>query len=245
MSGGGAAIRTVDLGKRYFRTSLAVPSRPLERLRFSPDAEPFWAFRHLDFEVRRGEVLGVVGPNGAGKSTLLRVLARITRPNEGFAELHGSVGTVLSVATGFHPEMTGRENVYLSAALLGMPPSEASAAFDEIVEDAGVPDWIDTPLKRYSTGMRVRLGFSIAARIPNDIVLVDEALAVGDESFRRQAIRTLIGRADHGAAVLLVGHQLALLEEACQRVLWLDEGRLRALGEAGEVLAAYRSATSA
>ena len=239
------AIRTCDLGKRYWKTPTGRPAPPLERLRQAGQATACWAFRHVAFEVGVGDVFGVIGANGAGKSTLLRVLARVTPPNEGWAEMRGTVGTLLAVGAGFHPEMTGRENVLLNAALLGMSRRDVRGGFDAIVSMAAVEDSIDVPVKRYSSGMKVRLGFAVAAQLRNDIILIDEVLALGDESFRRQAVGTLLRSAAEGRTVVLVSHELELIEETCRRAAWLDDGKLQAIGAASEVVGAYRASVRA
>jgi lipopolysaccharide transport system ATP-binding protein len=191
-------IEVENLGKRYFRRPQERRSGYVtlrERLassfnfgRQSPKEDAFWALRHVNLRIEEGEVLGVIGPNGAGKSTLLKLLSRITEPTEGSFTLGGRVASLLEVGTGFHPELSGRENVFLSGAVLGMKRHEIRNHFEEIVDFAGVEDFIDMPVKRYSSGMRVRLGFAVAAHLPADILLVDEVLAVGDATFQRKCL---------------------------------------------------------
>jgi len=193
----------------------------------TPHSSPFlWALRDVSFEVKRGEVLGVIGRNGAGKSTLLKILTRITEPTEGRAELHGRVGSLLEVGTGFHPELTGRENVYLSGAILGMLRKEIDRKFDEIVDFSGVEKYIDTPVKRYSSGMRVRLGFAVAAHLEPEILLIDEVLAVGDAEFQKKCLGKMGDVAKEGRTVLFVSHNMVAIRNLCPRTLLLDNGGL-------------------
>lgn len=202
--------------------------------------EWFWALRDVTFEVAPGEVVGLVGRNGAGKSTLLRILARVTTPTSGTALLRGRVGSLLEVGTGFHPELTGRENVYLSGAILGMRREDIDRLFSTIVEFAEVGQFIDTPVKRYSSGMFVRLAFAVAAHLESDILLVDEVLAVGDARFQQQCLRRMEAAAhDRGRTVVLVSHNMSAIANTCDRALWLDEGIVRSDGAAGTVVDEY------
>jgi len=202
-----------------------------------------WALRDLDLEVSEGDLLGIVGPNGAGKSTLLKLLSRITAPTSGRGEVYGRVGSLLEVGTGFNWELTGRENVYLNGMILGMTKREIASRFDEIVAFSGTGAFIDTPIKRYSSGMVARLGFAVAAHLETDILVVDEVLAVGDVAFQRKCLermRTLAGQ--QGKSVLFVSHNAESVIDLCSRAIWLDEGRLKAAGDPRTVLQAYLGA---
>lgn len=198
-----------------------------------------WALRDVSFDVRRGESVGLLGDNGAGKTTLLRILARITRPTAGWAELHGSVGAVLEVGAGCHDELTGRENIFLDGALLGLREHQVREKFDAIVEFSGLGDAIDTPYKWYSSGMRTRLGFSIAVHLESDILLIDEALAVGDTGFRRRSAERLRQLIASDRTVIFTGHQLSTMEHVCDRVVWLERGQIRAIGEPRALIDEY------
>jgi len=201
-----------------------------------------WAIRDVSFEVRRGEVVGLIGRNGAGKTTLLKLLARITRPTEGNAEIHGRVGSLLEVGTGFHPELTGRENIFLSGAILGMSRAEIYRKFDEIVAFAEVERFIDTPLKHYSSGMQMRLAFAVAAHLEPEILLVDEVLAVGDLAFQKKCLGKMQEVSQSGRTIVFVSHQMNQIRRLCERVMWLDAGEIRQSGAVPEVLAAYETA---
>src|SRR5687768_6821095 len=201
--------------------------------------QTFWALKEVSFEVKKGEVLGVIGRNGAGKSTLLKILSRITPPTSGRAEIHGRIGSLLEVGTGFHGELTGRENVYLSGAILGMRRVEIARRFDEIVAFAEVERFLDTPVKRYSTGMYLRLAFAVAAHLEPEVLLVDEVLAVGDAKFQRKCLGRIRDDARHGRTVLFVSHSMAAVGQLCGRALWLDDGRIRLDGPAQTVVEAY------
>src|SRR5213082_132921 len=216
---------------------------PMSFLRRS-HPETFWALKEVSLDVREGEVLGLIGRNGAGKTTLLKILSRITRPTEGWAEIHGRVGSLLEVATGFHPELTGRENTFLSGAILGMSKAEIARKFDEIVAFAELEKFIDTPVKHYSSGMYVRLAFAVAAHLEPEILLVDEVLAVGDINFQKKCLGRMGDVARAGRTVVLVSHQLNQIRRLCQRVLWIDDGRVRQDGPTHEVVSAYESAMS-
>jgi lipopolysaccharide transport system ATP-binding protein len=199
----------------------------------------FWALRDVSFDLQEGETLGVIGRNGAGKSTLLKILSRITEPTEGEALVAGRVGALLEVGTGFHPELTGRENVLLNGAILGMRRTEILRKFDEIVDFAGVQRFIDTPVKRYSSGMRARLAFAVAAFLETDILVVDEVLAVGDSEFQRKCMGKMGDAAREGRTVLFVSHNITAVESLCKRSIWLDEGRCLADGPTREVVSQY------
>ena len=207
--------------------------------------KPFWAIQDVSFEVKRGEVVGVIGRNGAGKSTLLKILARITEPTRGYAEIRGRVGAMLEVGTGFHQELTGRENIYLSGAILGMKRDEINRKFDEIVEFAEVGKFIDTPLKRYSSGMYLRLAFSVAAHLEPEILLVDEVLAVGDVAFQKKCVGKMGDVASEGRTVLFVSHNLAVVKELCETSLVLNDGALAYHGPVVQGLSLYSQMISA
>lgn len=203
-----------------------------------------WALRDISFQVGAGEVLGVIGRNGAGKSTLLKILARITEPTAGRADLFGRVGSLLEVGTGFHPELTGRENVYLSGAILGMRKSEVERHFEAIVDFAGVSEYLNTPVKRYSSGMRVRLGFAVAAHLQPEILLVDEVLSVGDAAFQQKCLDKM-GKVSHeGRTILFVSHNMAAISALCDRCLCLEDGAIVQDGAPDEVIREYLSRSS-
>jgi lipopolysaccharide transport system ATP-binding protein len=201
--------------------------------------EEIWALRDVSFEVEKGEVLGIIGRNGAGKTTLLKILSRITEPAEGWAKVYGRVGSLLEVGTGMHPELTGRENIYLNGAVLGMKRAEIKARFDEIVDFSGVEKFIDTPMKHYSSGMQVRLAFSIAAHLEPEILLVDEVLAVGDAEFQKKCLGKMGEVAEGGRTVLFVSHNMAATRELCSKGLHLDNGTISAQGEISEIVDGY------
>jgi ABC-type polysaccharide/polyol phosphate transport system ATPase subunit len=206
------------------------------------ETEEFWALKNVNFEVRQGEVLGIIGRNGAGKSTLLKILSRITEPTAGRVALHGRVASLLEVGTGFHPELTGRENIYLNGAILGMSRAEIRRKFDEIVTFAGVEKFLDTPVKRYSSGMYVRLAFAVAAHLEPEILLVDEVLAVGDTEFQKKCLGKIdeVSRQE-GRTVLLVSHNLAAIAEMAKRALLLDAGSVAVDGSVAEAVSTYLS----
>jgi lipopolysaccharide transport system ATP-binding protein len=249
------AIRVVGLGKRYrygqrhsfhtLRDLLSGALRaPFRRAARGPQPDDiggdyFWALRNVEFELRRGQVLGVIGRNGAGKSTLLKILSRITAPTEGYAELHGRIGSLLEVGTGFNPELTGRENIFLNGAILGMKRAEISRKFDEIVAFAEVEKFIDTPVKRYSSGMYMRLAFAVAAHLEPDILIVDEVLAVGDAAFQKKCLGKIGDVAKAGRTVLFVSHNLLAVQSLCDSAMWLHEGQVVEAGPVGRVIASY------
>src|SRR5689334_22198419 len=255
------AIRVDGLSKRYrigaaerrhntLRDLIVDTARkPLRGLRnlFHSDGHPrrskkewIWALKDMSFEIRRGEVVGIIGRNGAGKSTLLKVLTRITEPTEGHAEVHGRVGSLLEVGTGFHQELTGRENIYLNGAILGMKRAEIAAKFDEIVAFAEVERFIETPVKHYSSGMYLRLAFSVAAHLEPEVLLVDEVLAVGDAAFQKKCLGKLGGVAGEGRTVLFVSHNLGQLRRLCQHGVLLSHGECRAVGPIDDVIIDYQ-----
>ena len=217
---------------------------PFSAPKQSPEGR-IWALKDVSFEVKRGEVVGVIGRNGAGKTTLLKLLTRITEPTEGFAAINGRVGSLLEVGTGFHPELTGRENVFLNGAILGMRRSEIRAKFDAIAEFSGIEKFLDTPVKRYSTGMGVRLAFAVAAHLEPEILLVDEVLAVGDAAFQRKCLGKMESVATEGRTVFLVSHNMESINALCTRAIWIDDGRLRADGEPNDIIRDYLATTRA
>jgi len=244
-------IHGEGLGKEYrrglqtddgLRHSLEAFLRsPVASLRRKKE-EMFWALKDVSLEVKEGEVLGLIGRNGAGKTTLLKILSRITRPTTGWAEIRGRVGSLLEVGTGFHPELTGRENTFLSGAILGMGKAEIVRKFDEIVAFAELEKFIDTPVKHYSSGMYVRLAFAVAAHLEPEILLVDEVLAVGDINFQKKCLGKMGDVARAGRTVVLVSHQLNQIRRLCHRVVWIDDGSVRRDGPTHEVVSAYESA---
>jgi lipopolysaccharide transport system ATP-binding protein len=249
------AIRVEGLSKCYriqqgarahystLRDTLVEAVRAPFHRRSSPDFAGndsyIWALKDVSFEVKRGEVVGIIGRNGAGKTTLLKILSRITEPTEGYAELRGRVGSLLEVGTGFHPELTGRENIYLNGAILGMGKAEIDRKFDEIVAFAEVEKFIDTPVKFYSSGMYVRLAFAVAAHLDPDILLVDEVLAVGDAAFQKKCLGKMGDVAKEGRTVLFVSHDMGAIQALCQRVLWIDRGYIRRDADASTVIRDY------
>ena len=248
------ALRVDRLGKRYrlgrsasgyrsIRESLTNAATQLMRPVRSRDRDDqvVWALRDVSFEQSRGEVLGVIGRNGAGKSTLLKILSRITEPTEGQASVYGRVGSLLEVGTGFHPELTGRENVYLNGAILGMRRIEIDRKFDEIVAFAAVERFIDTPIKRFSTGMQVRLAFAVAAHLEPEILFVDEVLSVGDAEFQRRCLDRMRQVTHDGRTIVLVSHDMTAIRSLCARALLLDSGRVVMDGPAGTVVDEYLS----
>ena len=222
------ALRSVFAGQRATRPSATI-----------------WAVKDVSFEVHAGEVIGIVGGNGAGKSTLLKILSRITEPTSGTAEIHGRVGSLLEVGTGFHPELTGRENIYLNGAILGMRRIEIARKFDEIVDFAGVDTFIDTPVKHYSSGMYVRLAFAVAAHMEPEILVVDEVLAVGDAQFQKKCLGKMDDVSRQGRTILFVSHNLDAVQRLCSRGLLLDRGQVVADGSITDIVARYRTAASA
>src|ERR1700731_4519925 len=212
-------------------------------LRRGPRRVPdyLWALRDVSFDISRGEVVGLIGRNGAGKTTLLKLLARITRPTTGFAEVRGRVGSLLEVGTGFHPELTGRENIYLSGAILGMSKREIDQKQDAIVTFSGVERYLDTPLKHFSTGMQMRLAFAVAAQLEPEILLVDEVLAVGDLEFQKKCLGKMSEVSQGGRTIVFVSHQMSQIRRLCERVIWVDCGVIQQDGPTLDVVSAYEA----
>src|SRR5215469_4691007 len=250
-----AVIRAEGLGKQYrrgmaetrgtLRDALTNFARaPLAALR-RPRQEVFWALKDVSLEVREGEVLGLIGRNGAGKTTLMKILSRITQPTTGWAEIHGRLRSLLEVGTGFHPELTGRENLYLSGAILGMSKAEIRRKFEEILAFAEVEKFIDTPVKFYSIGMRMRLAFAVAAHLEPEILLVDEVLSVGDLEFQKKCLGKMGKVAEGGRTILFVSHQMNQIRRLCRRALWVEGGVIRANGPAKLLVNEYEAASLA
>jgi lipopolysaccharide transport system ATP-binding protein len=218
--------------------------RPFQQRKKGPRKEEIWALRDVTFGVQEGEVVGLIGRNGAGKSTLLKILSRITEPTAGYADVFGRVGSLLEVGTGFHSELTGRENIYLSGAILGMRKSEIDRKYNQIVEFSGVEQYIETPIKRYSSGMAVRLAFAVAAHLEPEILLVDEVLAVGDAAFQKKSLGKMSEVAESGRTVIFVSHNMGAIKGLCTRSVWLDFGEVQADGDVDEVVGKYLIASS-
>ena len=245
-----SAISVSQLGKRYrllktrstsLREAIGEAGSRLVRRSGSADQseKSFWALRDVSFDVREGEIVGIVGNNGAGKSTLLKIVSRITPPTEGSVRLRGRVGSLLEVGTGFHPELSGRDNVFMNGVLLGMERREIRRRFDEIVAFAEVEKFIDLPVKRYSSGMYLRLAFAVAAHLETDILLIDEVLAVGDIAFQKKCLARMDEVAHAGRTILFVSHNLTAVQALCPRTIWIDQARLVADGETRTVLTDY------
>jgi len=246
-------IKVESLSKNYvlggeqkpystLRESLVDAARkPLKMLRRgqSKDTNNFWALRDVNFEVMPGEVVGIIGRNGAGKSTLLKILSRITEPTKGRIELYGRVGSLLEVGTGFHPELTGRENIFLNGAILGMRQAEIARKFDEIVDFAEIEQFLDTPVKRYSSGMYVRLAFAVAAHLEPEILVIDEVLAVGDTEFQKKCLGKMDEVSKTGRTILFVSHQMGMLAQLCESCILLEKGSVIARGKTEKVIDVY------
>lgn len=261
------AIRVERLGKRYrigtnqgkyktlrdtltegarwpFRAMKSLGQRNGHSNSQSEIRNSIWALKDISFEVKRGEVIGIIGSNGAGKSTLLKILSRITEPTEGYADINGRVASLLEVGTGFHHELTGRENIYLNGAILGMKRDEIERKFDEIVAFAEVEKFIDTPVKHYSSGMHMRLAFAVAAHLEPQILLVDEVLAVGDVAFQRKCLGKMSSVAHHGRTVLFVSHNVQAVRSLCKKTIWLQDGQVRSMGDSDAIVEAYLQAST-
>lgn len=255
------AVEVENLWKRYFVGSAPVGNQqsltktilhnlmsPFQRLRwawqgksaFASDSE-MWALQDVSFEVKKGDIIGIIGSNGSGKSTLLKILSRITYPTKGEVRLQGTVGSLLEVGTGFHPELTGRENIYMNGAVLGMSRDDINKRFDEIIAFSGIGKFLDTPVKRYSSGMRVRLGFSVAAHFNPEVLLVDEVLSVGDAEFQKRGLGKMASVAQQGRTVIMVSHNLSAILSHSRQVMWLQKGNLMAVGEPNQVVSTYLS----
>lgn len=242
-------IGATEKGYKTFREAIvdgiSAPVRNLARLRTLTkfkdgyEAVVIWALKGISFEVNEGEVLGIIGKNGTGKTTLLKILSRITEPTSGFAEIHGRVSSLLEVGTGFHPELTGRENIFLNGAILGMRKREIERKFDEIVGFSEIERFIDTPVKRYSSGMSVRLAFAVAAHLEPEILLIDEVLAVGDIAFQKKCLGKMEDVAKGGRTIILVSHNMGAIRSLCGSAIWLDNGQIAEKGAADEVVRDY------
>ncbi len=260
------AIKVEGIGKQYriglqeerhdtlvgsITAALKYPMKNLARLRSlsafrrDDEADIVWALRDVSFEVQEGEVVGIIGHNGAGKSTLLKILSRITEPSRGYIDLYGRVASLLEVGTGFHPELTGRENVFLNGTILGMTKAEIDRKYDEIVDFSGIEKFIDTPVKRYSSGMKVRLAFAVAAHLDPEILLIDEVLAVGDAAFQRKCLGKMESVARGGRTVLFVSHDMAAVQQLCRRCILLKDGTVVADGDTDEIIRQYLTHASA
>ncbi len=242
-------IGAAEKGYKTFREAIvegfSAPIKNFARLRRltefknSNEADVIWALKDVSFEVEEGEVLGIIGKNGAGKSTLLKILSRITEPTSGSVEIHGRVSSLLEVGTGFHPELTGRENIFLNGAILGMRKKEIERKFDEIVAFAEIEKFLDTPVKHYSSGMYVRLAFAVAAHLEPEILLVDEVLAVGDIAFQKKCLGKMEDVAKGGRTVLFISHNMGAIRSLCESAIWLDNGQIAHKGLVGEVVQDY------
>src|SRR5260221_6076465 len=246
------AIWAKGLGKRYNigeRRSIRTLSETLNDLILRPlrrnqpprpaTTKPFWALKDISFELGHGEVLGIIGRNGSGKSTLLKILARITRPTEGSLEVRGRLRPLLEVGVGFHPELTGRENVYLNGSLMGMKRVEIDRQFDEIVDFSGIEEFLDTPVKFYSSGMYIRLAFATSVHLEPDIVLIDEVLAVGDTEFQKKCLKKIDQIRQQGRTIMLVSHNVMQLAELSSRVIWLEGGKIVEQGDPRTIASNY------
>ena len=254
-------ISVEHLSKRYELGVIGATSLPRDlnrwwaRVRGRPDpglkigqedlaaykGDYIWALDDVNFKVKQGETLGIIGANGAGKSTLLKVLSQVTAPTKGKVKVKGRIGSLLEVGTGFHPELTGRENVYLNGAIFGMTRAEVERKFDEIVDFSGVERYIDTPVKRYSSGMYVRLAFAVAAHLDPEILIVDEVLAVGDAEFQKKCLGKMGDVAHEGRTVLFVSHNMAAIEDLCDNVIWIDKGKIKDIGPSNKIISSYLS----
>ena len=239
----GIAIEAENIGKRYYLNSsiLAKFKNAMNPFNNGKTAikKELWALNHLNFSIREGESVGIIGKNGAGKSTLLKILCRVTKPTIGNFKINGRVGALIEVGAGFHPDFTGRENIYMNASILGMSRKEVKSKFDEIVDFSGIEEFIDTPVKHYSSGMYVRLGFAIAANINPDILLVDEILAVGDFTFKKKCFEKIRSFREQGKTFILVSHDLHNIENNCKRVIYINKGVIKYDGNATEGITRY------
>lgn len=244
-------VETFGIGKMYrlntgyrpnvLREQIFAAVRGMLKRDRTVQGEDFWALRNVSVSIAEGDIVGLIGRNGAGKSTLLKILSRITDPTEGEAHLHGRVASLLEVGIGFHPELTGRENIFLNGAILGMTRHEIRARFDEIVQFAELERFLETPVKRYSSGMYVRLAFAVAAHLDPDILLVDEVLAVGDAAFQKKCLGKIRSVQGEGKTVIVVSHSMSTIGSLCRSAVWLDQGQVRAQGTAAQVISQYLS----
>jgi lipopolysaccharide transport system ATP-binding protein len=242
-----AAITVRDLGKRFVlrhERPTSLSQELLGAVRGTRGGEPFWAFRDVTFSVPRGQAVGVIGRNGSGKSTLLKILAGTMAPTTGTLIVRGSLSTLLHLGAGFHPEFTGRTNVHLSAALLGIPDATIQREFDGIVAFAELEKFIDVPIKYYSSGMMARLGFALSTAVRADILIIDEVLAVGDHAFQRKCEARMLALLGGGTTVVIVSHDAEAVRSLCQTAVWIDRGVMRAAGTAAEVVDAYLAAST-
>lgn len=251
MGSDSVSIVVKDLGKKYsiggskekyltFRDAIVNSIKaPLQQLSSHEPTKEFWALKDISFNVEHGEVIGIIGRNGAGKSTLLKILSRITSPTEGSVDLYGRVGSLLEIGTGFHPELTGRENIFLSGSILGMKRQEIDIKLDEIVKFSEIERFLDTPVKRYSSGMYVRLAFAVAAHMDTEILLVDEVLAVGDAAFQKKCLGKMEDVARKGRTVIFVSHNMGVIQAICKRAIWLDKGKIVSDGITKNVIEHY------
>jgi lipopolysaccharide transport system ATP-binding protein len=231
-------LRCIDLGKKY-RVSRPGATRRWTDVFHNPPMDDFWALRGVSFDAAPGDVLGIIGPNGAGKSTLLKLLSSITAPSEGEIRIRGRLAALIEVGSGFHPELTGRENVFLSGTILGLRRREIAARLESIVEFAGIGAFLDVPVKWYSSGMYVRLGFAVAAQLEPDVLLVDEVLAVGDAAFQAKCLERIMDLRRRGTTIIFISHDLGTVERLCDRAILLQAGRVQADGTAREVVSTY------
>lgn len=239
-------VKAINLGKKFQKVksqNLEFPTLREQILHFGrqPHYEEFWSLKDINFTLEQGKVLGVIGANGAGKSTLFKILSQITKPTSGEVILNGRVASLLEVGTGFHPELSGRENIYLNGAILGMKQAEVQQHFRQIVEFSGVSDFIDQPVKYYSSGMYMRLAFSIAAHLTSEIMIIDEVLAVGDAQFQKQCLEKIQALVrDEGRTILLVSHNLESVAAFADICLWLEHGQIKDLDQTGKIIAQYQ-----
>jgi lipopolysaccharide transport system ATP-binding protein len=233
-------------GNTQLRGGASEPTKNEERdLNHPDDPHGFWALRDVSFTIQPGEIVGIIGRNGAGKSTLLKILSRITEPTEGEAVINGRVGSLLEIGTGFHPELTGRENIYMNGTILGMKKAEIDRKFDEIAAFAEIDEFLDTPVKRYSSGMYVRLAFAVAAHLEPEILLIDEVLAVGDEQFQKKCLGKMESVGREGRTVLFVSHNMGSIAQLCQKTILLSHGRISKFGKTPEIIGCYLDESSA
>jgi lipopolysaccharide transport system ATP-binding protein len=238
-------IEARGIGKRYRRSAfgrgICLPdlSRVFRRVKRNQPPDDFWALKDIDLELKQGDSLGIIGPNGAGKSTLLKILSRVTAPTEGVLKVRGRVGALIEVGAGFHPELSGRDNIYINGAILGMSRREIQKRFDEIVDFAEIEEFIDTPVKKYSSGMYVRLGFAVAASMDPEVLLVDEVLAVGDVRFQKKCIEKMEQYRESGTAVVLVSHNLANIVNNAKRAVLVEKGRIVEDGDPADICGRY------